>query len=65
MSITLTAGWWLLPLAVTMAAFTWSTITARPSSNPSYADGIVGALVHGLALIASLVAWLFWAISAS
>jgi hypothetical protein len=61
-SFTISAGWWLLPLAITIGAFGWAALICRPSSSPSYADGIVSALVHGAATIVSLIAWLIFSL---
>ena len=62
MTLTIQAGWWLLPAALTLAAFGFAFATSRPSSSPGYGDGIVGVFVYGAALIASLIAWLIWAV---
>lgn len=64
MSFTIELGWWLAPFAVTIAFFIWAGVNTRPTANPSYADGIIGLLFYGAASIASLVAWLVWALAA-
>lgn len=68
MSVTLYLGWWLAPLAVTVAAFVAAKFYTR--DNP-YSGGYANAgaaaidlIVFGLALIVSLVAWLVWALLA-
>ncbi len=61
-TFTISAGWWLLPLAVTIAAFGYAAVVTRPSSSPGYGDGIVGAFFYGFALIMSLGAWFIWSV---
>ncbi len=62
LTFTISAGWWLLPLAVTIAAFGCAAVVARPSSSPGYGDGIIAFMAYELALIVSLVAWVIWAV---
>lgn len=65
MTFTLSAGWWLLPLAITIAAFAWSTVKQDRSYAGDYGrigQGISNAILYGLALIVALAAWLIWAV---
>lgn len=63
--MTVTFGWWALPLLITTASVGWSiAIPGEPSHgdysfpDPMPAIGFVGAV------IVSLVAWLIWALVA-
>jgi|GEM_PF-1821831 len=68
MELTVTFGWWLLPLAVTLLSFGFSLV--RVGTSEPYGDyGMIGqalafAFMMALSLIASLVAWLIWALVA-
>ncbi|ASY64469.1 hypothetical protein SJ05684_c30450 [Sinorhizobium sojae CCBAU 05684] len=68
MELTVTFGWWLLPLAVTLLSFGFSLV--RVGKSEPYGDyGMIGqalafAFMMALSLIASLVAWLIWALVA-
>ncbi|MCX5513408.1 hypothetical protein C3941_23760 [Kaistia algarum] len=59
MTFTITAGWWLAPLAITIGVWLWAF---AKSSNSRGAFDIGPALFMGSALIASLAAWLVWAL---
>lgn len=59
-------GWWIAPLAVTVVSF--GVATAKQDNSPTgdygrIGQGIGNAMIHGVALIASLVAWLVWAVA--
>lgn len=65
MTFSIFIGWWILPLTITIAAFSWSTW--QQDRSPAYDYGRIGqgignAVLHGLALIVSLIAWLIWAV---
>ena len=73
MSIEIQLGWWMLPLAITIVAYTiasvWSSHNARSSSSGNdyfgtgaLFDGIVWLLCLSSATIISLIAWLIWAV---
>lgn len=68
MAFTVNFGWWLLPLAVTVAAFGWYALwSMRQPASFGYGrigDGLAHALLFAAALIASLVAWLIYAVLA-
>jgi hypothetical protein len=59
MSMTLTIGWWVLPLAVTIAAFTWAL---WGSDGGTLGDAVVGSFFVAFAAIISLSAWLIWSL---
>ncbi len=67
MTFTLTAGWWLLPLAATIAAF-WRASHLDREDTAGRGDygfaAFVSAIYYGCALILSLAAWLAWALLA-
>lgn len=56
--MTITIGWWLVPLIITLIAFGWCF--ARDSGG-GYAN-IGGFMDFVAALIVSLVAWLAWSL---
>lgn len=66
MEITIGFGWWLAPFAVTVFAFAFAAFMGRDEgSHGDYAaigNAFVALVVYGAALIASLIAWLCWAI---
>lgn len=64
MTFTIAYGWWIAPLAITVAAWGWCWSTSRPVGSGL---GAVGAsfgegLRMASALIVTLVAWLIWAL---
>lgn len=61
MTMTISFGWWLLPAAVTVASYLWAWLTTR-GSRPSFGDAVVALIYYGAATIASLIAWLIWAV---
>jgi hypothetical protein len=65
MTFTVSFGWWLAPALVTALAFAWSY--TKQDRSPAYDYGRIGqgignAVLHGMALIVSLIAWLIWAV---
>lgn len=61
MNITISLGWWLLPLSVTCLAFFFASYWTEPNQRGLGAS--LDALVfNALALIISLIAWLIWAV---
>jgi hypothetical protein len=68
MTLTIEFGWWLAPALVTVAAFGWYAIWSiqQPASSGygAIGDGLAHALLLSIAIIASLVAWLIWAVLA-
>lgn len=59
--MSITIGWWIVPLIITIAAFAWAAISAR-NEQSSYLEGMAAMLVYPIATIVSLVAWLFWSL---
>lgn len=63
MAITLTLGWWLIPLAITVASWAWALMTPSDPSGP-FAIDPMPLIRAGTAAIISLFAWLVWALLA-
>lgn len=65
--MTVEIGWWSLPLLFTFLAFGLALIFApepEPSSYfPDTGAAVITLLLLGAALVASLVAWLIWALA--
>jgi hypothetical protein len=66
MNITVTFGWWLLPVVVTLASIAWA-LPLRADEQPtgSMFDGFrfFGPVFRLLlALVLSLIVWLIWAL---
>ena len=60
MNVTITFGWWLIPLAGTIAAYTWAAMKSEPGHGDySISSGI---FFYPLATIAALASWLIWAL---
>lgn len=58
MNLTITLGWWLIPAAITAAAFGKAALyVAKREPRGDYDFGLDILLVWGAALIVSLVAW--------
>ncbi|CUA89810.1 hypothetical protein Ga0061061_1106 [Chelatococcus sambhunathii] len=62
MTITINAGWWLLPSAVTMALFIWAAIAAREDGGTYGAGHVYNLLIYLVAAFGSVVAWLIWSL---
>jgi hypothetical protein len=66
MAMTVTLGWWFLPVTITFAAFSVAAYMCRDEgSHGDYAaigNAMVALVVYGAALIVSLMAWLVWAV---
>jgi hypothetical protein len=64
--MTITIGLWVIPLIVTIISFVTASIrvqqVAKDAGAGSWGEGILIIAFHGLALIASLIAWLIWAV---
>ena len=58
----ITLGWWLAPLAVTVAAFCYAF--GGETLPTEYDASIDNAVLFGLATIVSLASWLIWALAA-
>lgn len=55
MSITITIGWWAIPLAITTAALLWAFFW--PAQDSGFFGGIARLFMLVPALIVSLLAW--------
>lgn len=70
MTFTIETGYWLIPMAITVIAFTLASWRARrlvPPSAPPASFGnaglaMVAFLFYGAAAIISLIAWLIFAV---
>lgn len=66
MTFSITLGWWLLPVIVTLGAFgayAWWQADQKPSGGYGRIGDALGSLImFGGVLIVSLVAWLIWAL---
>lgn len=59
MELTITFGWWLLPLIITIASFWWTIVEINKSGRSGYGYGDIGGLFSLLvSIIVSLIAWL-------
>lgn len=59
--MSISIGWWIVPLIITIAAFAWAAISAR-NERGTYLEGMAAVIVYPLAMVVSLVAWLFWSL---
>ncbi len=59
MNITFTVGAWLIPLALTIIFFLVAKLYSDRADDPW---GMIKGLMNLFAVIASLVAWLIWAL---
>lgn len=63
MEITIGFGWWVLPALVTLISFGMAAYADRDNSPGTYGVGAFCTLiVYSGALIASLIAWLVYAL---
>lgn len=59
--MTITLGWWAVPLAITTIAFL-ASFMADAGGRGGYLSGLDTLIFNALALIVSLIAWLIWAV---
>lgn len=65
MEFTVTFGWWLIPAVITLLSFVGAAFVARDIGNDPYgAGGFIALGFHLIAAVASLLAWLIWALFA-
>jgi len=62
MTIEVTAGWWLLPLAVTIVAAIWAMKVDTDEAGAYGGGALHNLMVYMAAAIVTLVAWLVWAV---
>lgn len=63
MTLSLTLSWWIFPLLVTVALFTWA-IWIRQSDLGGFIPSPMPLFRVVAAIIGALVAWLIWALVA-
>lgn len=68
MTVSITLGWWLAPLAVTLLSFglAWGKCVLVPDSGGGYfpMGALMAVFLFPLAAVVSLAAWLAWALLA-
>lgn len=67
MTVEISFGWWIAPVAVTALAFLWAYLKQDRSTGGDYAEA--GRIVFNIALyliatIPALIAWLVWSLAA-
>lgn len=62
MTFTITPGWWILPLAITIALFVWAAMTSDDDPGPYGAGAFLNGVLYLLAAFGSVVAWLIWSL---
>lgn len=62
MTIQVTAGWWLLPLAITVIAFVWAMRTSTDDLRTFGSGALFNLVVWLSAIVPCLLAWLIWAV---
>jgi len=65
MILTITLGWWILPLVISVACFLFAYLIYRRETNGvNNVGNIIGGMVffiyHSIALFVSLVSWLIY-----
>lgn len=66
MTVSLTFGWWLAPLLVTVISFAWAYLRCMVEGSGGFmpAGVLLAMLLFPLAAVLSLIAWLIWALVA-
>jgi len=68
MTATVYLSWWLLPLVITIALYSWAIwASTNQGGGGDYAmigQAVTFVVFMGIATIGSLVAWLIWALAA-
>jgi hypothetical protein len=63
MTITIGFGWWLIPAVITLISCGTAAFMSRDMGNDRFGAGAVIAFgFHLMAAVASLLAWLIWAL---
>lgn len=64
--MTVTIGWWAIPLLITLALFGWARFP-RPDEDRSgdydFAFWLPAAARYAAAIVGSLLAWLIWSLA--
>lgn len=67
MTIEIQFGWWLIPAAITIAAFTASNIASQKLIGPPRSSDFFGEaariVFHLIATVIALAAWLIWSLA--
>ena len=58
-SITITAGWWLVPLVITVSAFIIAELKTPPNRG-GFLSGLEGGFLNLIALVVSLFSWVIY-----
>lgn len=64
--MSITIGWWGIPLAITIISFVWAELKVRNEPRGGGYDfgrGITALMSGGAAVVVSLVAWLIYALA--
>ncbi len=64
--MSITIGWWGIPLAITILAFVWAELKVRNeprSGDYDFGRAITALMSGGAAVVVSLVAWLIYALA--
>lgn len=65
MTLTISIGWWIAPMVVTLICFGWATFVGMTDEPDQYGVGSIIALGFYMAVaVVSLLAWLIWALLA-
>ncbi|WPE22482.1 hypothetical protein [Shinella zoogloeoides] len=65
MTFTVEFGWWLIPALITLLAFGAAAFMSRDMGNDRFGAGAVISFgFYLMAAVASLLAWLVWALLA-
>ncbi|MQY48206.1 hypothetical protein GAO09_19410 [Rhizobiales bacterium RZME27] len=65
MTITISLGWWMVPTAIMIVAFSLAAYADRDNSPGPYGAGaFISLIIYGAGLVATLIAWLIWALVA-
>lgn len=54
-------GWWAIPTIITLGSLIW---VCWPQRQQGLGGDVVGAIFLLIAIIVSLLSWLFWALAA-
>lgn len=64
MTFTIEPGWWLLPLAITVAILIWARrlVSSTSGTSTGYLNGVAEAFVILMAAVPILTVWLIYAV---
>lgn len=64
--MSITVGWWAIPLAITIISFVWAELKTRcqpRGGDYDFGRAITALMTGGAATVVSLVAWLIYALA--